>query len=109
MKRWIVRQVLIAVLSGERFWALALGILLTAGVALLPLVLWPGPAFVIAWLIAVASAFAAHAYRGRAMLWEALCRKARRESSEFMEGFLQGRPGVIEVVVRSDGPERMPN
>jgi hypothetical protein len=108
-----VRQVLIATLSGERFWAFVLGALFVVGFALLPLVLWnilaAGPAFAIAWLIGIASAFAAHAYRGRAMMWEALCRKARRESSEFMEGLLRGRPEVIEVMVQPNDPERMPN
>ncbi len=93
MRRRIAGLVLASLLSGERLWAGILGFLLTMAAALIPLVLlgWLDPklAFLMAWLPAIACAIAAHVYRGRALMWEALCHKARREGNEFIEGFLQ--------------------
>ena len=110
MRQRIVRWVLINLLAGERIWAAVLVFLLIMAAALVPLVLvgWLDPmiAFFLVWLPAVACAFAAHSYRARAILWEALCQKSRRESNEFIESFL--KPQVVEVVIQANG-ERMPN
>lgn len=100
MRRRIAGIALASLLSGERVWAGIIGFLLIMAAALAPLVLlgWldPRPAFLLAWLPAVAGAVAAHVYRGRALMWEALCQKARRESNEFIEGFLQEPAGGPE-------------
>jgi hypothetical protein len=113
VKDRIVRWVLLGLLSGERIWAAMALILSLVAVILAPLVLlgWISPmiAFLVSWPVSVACAVVAHRYRGRAMLWEAMCRKAQREGAEFLEGLLRERPQVIEVVVRSDGAGRMPN
>ena len=113
VRQRIARWVLVSLLSGERTWAAITILLALAAVSLAPMVLvgWLSStvAFLVSWPIAVACALAAHIYRGRAMLWEALCRKAQREGSEFVESFLKGQPRVVEVVIRADGAERMPN
>lgn len=113
MKKRFLRWILLGLLAGERVWACVLAIVAVAAAALVPMALagWVNPvvALVLSWITAMVCAFAAHIYRGRAMLWEALCRKARREANEFFEGLLEGKPQVIEVAVQQGGRERMPN
>jgi hypothetical protein len=113
VKQRILRWIVMGLLAGERLWAFILCLVALAAVSLVPMALagWINPiaALVLSWVAAVACALAAHVYRGRAMLWEALCRKAQRESGEFFEGLLGGHTLAIGVTPPTDGKERMPN
>lgn len=113
VKKRILRWIVMGLLAGERLWAFILCLVAIAAVSLVPLALagWMNPivALILSWIAAVGCAIAAHAYRGRAMLWEALCRKAQRESGEFFEGLLGEHTLAIGSAPQPNGKERMPN
>lgn len=113
MKQRILRWIMMGLLAGDRLWAFILCIVVLATVLLIPMALagWINSitALVLSWVVSVSCAFATYIYRSRAILWEALCRKAQRESGEFFDVLLGGHVLAIEPIQQYNGKERMPN